>query len=190
MAGILMAALALAGGASALGQNQNQAQSQGQSQGAGNKIQAVEQVKTGSNATTTALERRSQVANAVQEMLRVADRNGGIGAQVRVIAQAQNQNREELEGSLEKVRGRSGAAKFLVGPNYGEINNAEKLLEQNREKIQELNEIKSQLLYSDQQILAQQIKFLEQANIQIQNELDNAGTGFSLLGWMFKMFKN
>jgi len=156
---------------------------------ASNQVKNQNQVQS-QNASTTAVQRRSQVASAVQEMLQVADRNGGIGQQVRTIAQAQNQNQEKLEASLDKVQNRSSFAKFFVGPNYGEINNAEKLLEQNRARIQELNQIKNQLLYSDQQVITEQIQLLEQANLQIQNQLNNAGKGFSLLGWMFRLLSN
>ena len=150
--------------------------------GTGNQIQNQEQ-----EAIQVAEQRRSQVANAVQEMLQVAERNGGIGQQVMMIAQ--NQNQEKIELSLQKVQSRSGFAKFFIGPNYGEINNAKKLLEQNREQIKQLNQIKTQLSsQSDQQILTQQIQTLEQANLQIDNSLGTAQKGFSLLGWVFRLF--
>lgn len=146
-----------------------------------------EQVKA-QDGTANAIQRRSEVANAVQEMLQIADRNGGIGQQVRTIAQAQNQEQEKLEASLEKIQDRSGFAKFFIGPNYGEIKNAEKLMEQNLEKIQQLTELKNMVSLTDQQALGEQIQVLEQANLQIQNHLNNAGDGFSLLGWIFRIF--
>jgi len=90
---------------------------------------------------------------------------------------------------LQKVQSRSGFAKFFVGPNYGEINNAQKLLEQNREQIKQLNQLKTQLVnQGDAQTLTQQIQTLEQANLQIENSLQNAQKGFSLFGWMFRLF--
>jgi hypothetical protein len=138
--------------------------------------------------TNMAKQRRSEVANAVELMLQVADREGGIGEQVRLIAQNQNKNQEEIENNLEQVENRGGVAKFLIGPNYGQINKAEKLLEQNRENISQLNEIKTQLTNeADAQIIANQIEVLEQANVQIENSLKNAEKGFSLFGWMFKL---
>jgi len=166
-------------------QNQNQVKNQGEN----NQIQANGQEGTKGQNSAVAEQRRSQVANAVQQMLQVADRNGGIGQQVKTIAQTQTQNQEKLETSLEKVQSRGGFAKFFVGPNYGEINNAQKLLEQNREQIKQLNQIKNQLSnQGDAQTLTQQIQTLEQANLQIENSLQNAQKGFSLFGWMFRMF--
>ena len=171
-------------------QNQNQVKNQGEA----NQIQASEQqgTQTGNKAgSAMAEQRRSNVANAVQEMLQVADRNGGIGQQVKTIAQTQAQNQEKLETSLQKVQSRSGFAKFFVGPNYGEINNAKKILEQNKEQIKQLNQVKNQLAnQGDQQTLTEQIKTLEQANLEIENSLGTAQKGFSLLGWMFRMFSN
>ncbi len=171
-------------------QNQNQVKNQGEE----NKIQTSEQQGTqagNKSGSAVAEQRRSKVANAVQEMLQVADRNGGIGQQVKTIAQTQTQNQEKLESSLQKVQSRSGFAKFFVGPNYGEINNAKKILEQNKEQIKQLNEVKNQLAnQGDQQTLTEQIKTLEQANLEIENSLGTAQKGFSLFGWMFRMFSN
>lgn len=139
--------------------------------------------------STTATMRRSAVANAVQEMLRVADRVGGIGEQVRTIAQAQNQDQEQLEARLKKIEERGRVAKFFLGANYSEIRDAEKIIEQNRLRIQQLNEIKSQITNSgDQQALTEQISTLEQESSQTEDSLKRAQKGFSLLGWMFRLF--
>lgn len=152
------------------------------------KDQTGDQLKN-QEKSAVAEQRRSQVASAVQEMLQVADRSGGIGEQVRVVAQAQNQNQEKLEASLEKVQSRSALLKFFIGPNYGEISNAEKVLAQNQEQISQLNELKSQVAnQGDQQKLTEQIQVLEQANSQISASLGEAQKGFSLLGWAFKLF--
>lgn len=169
-------------------QNQNQIKNQGET----NQIQNNEQEgmrNQNKSGLATSQQRRSRVASAVQEMLQVADRNGGIGQQVRIIAQNQTQNQEKLETSLQKVQSRSGFAKFFIGPNYGEINNAKKILKQNREQIKQLNQVKSQFAdQGDQQILTEQIQLLEQSNLEIENSLNVSEKGFSLFGWLFKLF--
>ena len=134
------------------------------------------------------IQRRSLVANTVHEILQISDRNGGIGQQVKIIAQSQNQNQEKIEIGLQKAQNRSGLAKFFIGPNYREINNGKKLVEQNQEKISQLRQIKTKLTnQGDQQKLTEQIVLLEQANEETQNELSDTGRGFSLLGWMFRL---
>lgn len=172
----------------------DQVQNQGQIQNQGEEKQIQTNENQGSKnqnsiGNTNATQRKSQVANAVQQMLQLAERNGGIGEQVRTIAQTQTQNQEKIEANLEKIQGRSGVAKFFIGPNYGEINNAKRTLEQNKEQLKQLNEIKNQLSnQGDQQILTEQIQTLEQANSQIETSLEESQKGFSLLGWMFKWF--
>lgn len=134
-------------------------------------------------------QRSSVVAGAVQEILQVAERDSGVGQQIKTIAQTQTQNQGELETSLQKVQSRGGLAKFFVGPDYGEINNTKKLLEQNREQIKQLDQVKSKLVnQSDQQKLTEQVQLFEGTNQQIETSLNEAQKGFSLLGWMFRLF--
>ena len=157
--------------------------------GTGTPEQEQKRESEDNDAMDNAEQRRSQVANAVQAMLQVADRNGGIGEQVRVIAQEQNQNQEQLEAGLEKVKERGGFAKFFIGPNYGEIDKAAKMLEQNRERVEELNRIAEKLANAgDKQQLMEQIQTLERANLQVQNDLAVSQKGFSLFGWVFRLF--
>jgi hypothetical protein len=157
-----------------------------------NRIQNSEQGGSqGQNSpgSATAQQRRSQVANAVQALLQVADRNDGIGQQVRTIARTQTQNQEKLEANLQAVQARSGLVKFLVGADIEKIKNAQNILEQNREQIKQLNQIKVQLSnQGDQQVLAEQVKLLEQTNSEFANSLSSSEGGFSLFGWMFKLF--
>ncbi|NTW30570.1 MAG: hypothetical protein HGA33_04780 [Candidatus Moranbacteria bacterium] len=171
-------------------QSQNQVKNQDGTGQVQNKGQESTWVKSG-NGSQVAEQRRSRVANAVQEMLHVADSNDGIGQQVKTIIQTQAQNQEKLETSLQKVESRGGFAKFLVGPDYGEINNAKKILEQNQEQSRQLNQIKNQFSnQGDAQNLTRQVQTLEQANLEIENSLSAAQKGFSLFGWMFRMFSN
>jgi len=136
-------------------------------------------------------QKRSMVADTVQEIIKIADRNNEVGQQIKVIAQTQNQNQEKLETGMQIIQSRSGFAKFFIGPNYGEINNANKLLEQNREQIKQLDEVKSKLVsQNDQQELIEQVQLLEQANQKIESSLSASQKGFSLLGWVFRRFGN
>ncbi|MCG2694018.1 hypothetical protein L6259_01955, partial [Candidatus Parcubacteria bacterium] len=171
-------------------QNQNQVKNQGEESQIQNNEREGKQIQNKSGLTA-AQQRRSQVAGAAQKMLQVADRNGesGIGQQVRTIAQTQTQNHEKLEASLQKVQSRNGLVKFFIGPNYGEINSAKKSLEENREQIKQLNQVKNQLANEgDRQTLAEQVQLLEQADLEIENSLDVSQEGFSLFGWIFKLF--
>ncbi len=175
--------------------NQAESQTQGQTQNQGedsqlqNQVQSQTQTETQKGVSGNGIQRRSQVANAVQEILQIANRNGGIGQQVREIAQAQNQEFEGAEASLTRAQERSGFAKFFIGPNYGKINDGQQRMERVQEKIQELNQLKAQLSNSgDQQLLEQHIQNLEQVKTELQNQLQEEQKGFSLLGWLFRAF--
>lgn len=178
-----------------------QEQNQIMNQGAETQIQTQEQnaveTKDKTNGKTdqvtgktTPEQRKSAVASAVQAMLQIADREGGIGQQVRTIAQNQNQNQTKLEQDIEKIQGRSGLTKFFIGAKYGEIKDAQKTLDQNKEQIRQMNQLRTQLSNAgDQQQLAEQIKVLEQANQEIETLLTEAQSGFSLFGWAVKLFQ-
>lgn len=65
----------------------------------------------------------------------------------------------------------------------------QKLLEQNREQIQKLNQIKTQLSdQKDQQQIAEQVQLLEQANQQTETSLNEAQKSFSIFGWILRLF--
>ena len=144
----------------------------------------------GNNSSVNESEQKnSPVAKAVQEIIKVADENTNVGQQIKIIAQTQDQNSEKAETNMQKIKSRNGFAKFFVGPNYGEIKNSQKLLEQNKEQIQELTRLGARLSGKiDQQKISGQIKILEQENKQMETSLNEAKKGFSLFGWTFRLF--
>ena len=90
---------------------------------------------------------------------------------------------------MQKIKSRNSFVKFFVGPKYGEIKKSQKLLEQNKEQIQELTQLGAQLSgKTDQQKISGQIKILEQENKQMETSLDEAKNGFNLFGWAFRIF--
>lgn len=156
------------------------------------QVREQEKTQTGAdsgNGQSISQQRRSQVAAAVQEMLQIADRDENLGQQIRTAAREQNQEQEKLETALQEVEKRSVFLKFLIGPNYGEINNAQKILEQNRQRVEQLSQIQTQLANEDdRQRLEQQIQILEQSNLTAEDSLKEAQKGFSLFGWLAGIF--
>lgn len=135
-------------------------------------------------ASDKAIQRRSRVANAVQEMLQVAERNQGIGQQIRTIAQSQDQNQKEIEMTLEHVKNNRGNVvwRFFFGPNKY-IYMAEGKLAYHAEKLQELKELASQVKNeADAEILEEQIEIMDQAKTELAEEIKEESKGFSLFG--------
>jgi hypothetical protein len=172
-------------------QNQNQVQNQGDDSQLQNQNQEQEQEENENQkgGSERAKERRSEVANAVQKLLEVSDSDKTIGEQIRVVAQNQNENHEKLENSLQTVQNRNKFLRFLIGINYGEAKNAQTLLEQSRTRIQELEQLKTQITDSAELAkINEQIKTLQDINTEVDNALKESEKRFSLLGWVFKLF--
>jgi hypothetical protein len=139
-------------------------------------------------ANEKAVLRRSRVANAVQEMERIAVNNQGIGDQVRVIARNQNRTQEKAEGFLRTAQKRGGFVKFFIGPNYKQLKSVEKQLESHTQNITELKELKKQIKNSpDSVLLNEQIRIMEEITAELRKETIEEKKGFSLFGWLFKL---
>lgn len=133
------------------------------------------------------LERRSQVAAAIMEMERIGDANQGIGEQVRVIAQSQNEGQDKVETTLQTVQNRNKVVKFLVGPDYKKIKDIESELEVQQTRIQEMVKLANKLENEgDAQVMMEQIALLQDVEDQIRQELENEQAGVSLFGWLFR----
>ena len=163
-------------------ENQNEV---GDDENLENGQKAQNQIKQ--NQENQGEERRSRVANAVQEMLAVADRNPAIGQQIRVVAQNQNQEQEEMEGALQTAKKRSGITKFLIGPNYKELKKVGDRLENHKNHLKELKGLRDQLGDNvDAEVLARQIQAMEQIGAELENEVNQEKQGMSLFGWLFR----
>ena len=162
-------------------------QTVGESSGNGSENGQKAQNQVNQNQENQGEERRSRVANAVQEMLAVADRNPVIGQQVRTVAQNQSQEQGEMEGALQVAKKRNGVVKFLIGPNYKELKKVENRLENCKNYLKELEALRDQLGDSaDAEILTQQIRSMEQIGAELENEANQEKNGMSLFGWLFK----
>jgi len=167
---------------------QEQTQNQGDVQGQIQNQQATKE-QAGNSDIEQGSNRRSRVANAVQEMLMVGERNGGVGEQVRTIAQNQSNIQEEVEGALERVQKRSSFVRFLIGPKYEELNSIESQIEKHIQNIEELKQLKISLYtLQDQNIIEEQISIMEQAREELEGEAKQSSRGFSLFGWLAKRF--
>ena len=172
-------------------QGQDQATSSGSDQedeqGQENDSQANRGSQSGSEKSVL---RRSRVADAVQSMLEVAERNQGIGDQIRNITQNQVQTQEEAEGSLEMAQQRKGFMKFLIGPDYGELKKVEENLDEHNQNLEQLKTLREDLDEGDSDLFDEQIQAMEEVKREMENELGENRSGFSLFGWLNKIFNS
>lgn len=136
--------------------------------------------------------RLNLVSTAVQNMLtiasRIATQNTSISNKIQTVAKAQIQMQDKVNQALDKAESRSGFAKFFVGPNYKQLKTVKQEMEQNQLRIQELNQIMSQISnQGDKTELQNQIKVLEDENTALSEQLNQDVKGFSLFGWLSRL---
>jgi len=156
-------------------QNQNQEENQ------------IELEKSTEKKSERSINRRNQIANAMQEMEKIAANNGETGAQLKVMAQNQNNDQDSIENSLEKAQDRNSVIKFLIGPNYGKLNEVEEKIQEQENRIQQMQQLANQLENEgDAQKVMEQIKVMNEVKAELEQELEVERRGFSLFGWLFK----
>ncbi|HEX8974671.1 MAG TPA: hypothetical protein VF817_04260 [Patescibacteria group bacterium] len=151
-----------------------------------------EQAKESDNEDV-AKQYKNTVAQFVHTLKAVGESDNGelkgIGQQVKVVAQAQNDAQPEVENSINSVEQRNGFVKFLIGPNYGSIKDIQSAITANQARVNALSSIMGQV--SDpvaKQVLQQQLVSMQQQNDKLQQFVTANEGGASLLGWLVKLF--
>ena len=112
--------------------NQNQEQSTS-TVGQQNKEQNQGQIN--------AEQHRSAVANFVQSILQVADREGGIGERVKLIAREQSESATTTIQVMEKVQTRGKIKTFLFGSDYKNLGTLRSEMVKTRNRLEQLNRL-------------------------------------------------
>ena len=146
------------------------------------------QVRT--QAQISVQEHQSAVANFVQTLVKVADREkGGIGEQVRVVAQQQNQAVASTTAAMEKIQTRSKVKTFFIGTDYKNVGQLRSEMAQTQSRIEQLTRLTEQAKNAaDKTTLQTQIQTMEQEQSKIETFLKANESKFSLFGWLVKLF--
>jgi hypothetical protein len=175
--------------------NQNQVETQNQGEDSQLQVNTQEQenLEEGQSEglqtrSQIAIQNMSEVAKQVQLLLQIRT-TGGIGEQVRQIAQEQNQAQEQIEQEVNKLESKSKFAKFLSGTDYGAVKNLKQQLEQNQLRIKLLEQLQNQLSNEgDSTQVMETIQALVQENTALQELIAAEENTFGLFGWLFKLF--
>ncbi len=145
---------------------------------------------TSTNKGGLAEEHRSEVSKFVKTLLDNADRTGGIGQQVRVIAREQASTSSTTTDAIEKIEKRSGFKTFLIGTDYENIGSLRSEMVQTRNRIEKLRgELSGLSTSTDKTALEEELKNMEQLQNKIQNFITENENKFSLFGWLVRMFE-
>jgi hypothetical protein len=185
--------------------DQNQVQTQ--NQGVEQKLQVQTENKQGTeseNGTTKNIDKldkgnvsekltqvRSSVAQQVQTLLSTQSAAGGIGDQVREWARTQQQSETRIQAFLTKVESKTGLVRSLFGPDYNALNDLKKELDQNRVRLQQLEQLKLKLTsQGDIASVQEMISLLQQENTALQDRLHIEENDGGLVGWLSYLQSN
>ena len=135
-------------------------------------------------------EHRSTVSTFVQSLLSVADREqGGIGEQVRVVAQEQNETKDKVADGIDKIQNRSKIKTFLIGTDYKNVGQLRSEMVKTGNQIDWLKKLLDKTTSEESKTALQgQIQTLEQGQQKIDDFLKANESKFSLFGWFVKLF--
>ena len=136
----------------------------------------------------------TQLMSANQQMQKLMDMDG-LGEDVRfrlgTLAQAHLQTQSQIQQEVNKLNSRSRATRLFAGTDLGAVKNMKAQLEQNRVRVQQLNELKNQLANEGELTMLQEtIQAMNLENTSLQERITAEEQQKSLFGWLFRLFAN
>ncbi len=152
--------------------------------------ETVKKEKKEKNGKFNAESHRNAVATFVQSLLAVADREGGIGQEVRVIANQQNDTKDRTADLVNAVGSRSKVKTFFIGTSYKNLGELRSQMVQTRNQIDQLKRLADRAENEGDKVeLQAQIQTLEHEQASINNFITQNESQFSLFGWAVKLFR-
>ena len=136
----------------------------------------------------------TQLMSANQQMQKLMDMDG-LGEDIRsrlgTLAQAHLQTQSQIQQEVNKLNSRSRATRLFAGTDLGAVKNMKAQLEQNRVRVQQLNELKNQLANEGELTMLQEtIQAMNLENTSLQERITAEEQQKSLFGWLFRLFAN
>lgn len=135
------------------------------------------------------IQSQNQVRLAVHSMLAMEDLVGGIGPQVSEIARQFNNSEKATIQAEEKIQKKSGFARFFTGGDEKAATELETQVEQNRNRVQELNQLMENCQDCDSEVkamLQEQVQNLEQEQNRLSELANKEKSKKGLFGWLYK----
>lgn len=131
----------------------------------------------------------TKVSDQVHELINTVGAKGGIGQQVKEIAQNQTKLQDEIKSSFNQINSRSSVAKLFLGSDKKTIKTMTQQMEQNRLMIQQLEELKLQTKNAaDLQQLQETIDLMTYQNNSLQEVVNKETKINGMFGWLVNLF--
>ena len=133
-------------------------------------------------------EHRSEVANFVHDLLELAGRDGGIGAEVREVARAQASTSDEAADDIDNLENENFFKKLFLGPDFKSLGRLRSTLVVTENHINRLEKAKERASTTTVALLDEQINALEDIASSTESFLKEHESTFSFFGWFVKFF--
>ncbi|MBU0619191.1 hypothetical protein KKD62_03065 [Patescibacteria group bacterium] len=152
----------------------------------GNQVQNQNQLQTKNQGDETQLQIASQ---HMEQLMAMEEWGGEVGVQVKTLAQEQVQAQSQIQQQLNRLEVKTGFMKKLFGPDYKAIKNLKQQMEQNQNRIQQLQQLQTQL---QNQAEETQLQLATQAlvnqNMALQEQVQAEEQVGSVFGWLMRLF--
>lgn len=132
----------------------------------------------------------NKVSDQVHELIETVGARGGIGQQVKEIAQNQVKLQQEIKDTIGNINSRSALAKFFMGSDKNMVKTMEYQMEQNRLMIQQLEELKLKFQNAgDLQQIQETIDLMLYQNTSLEEKIENESQIKGMFGWLINLLK-
>lgn len=137
----------------------------------------------------TAENHRSTVATFTKSLLSVADREGGIGTEVRTIAQSQNDSATVTATAMAHVEDRGRLFTFFFGSDYKNLGVIRSEVATTTAHIAQLKKLTEKATSdTDRAELTADLEVLQAEQVKMSAYVSEHESVFSLFGWFAKLF--
>jgi hypothetical protein len=131
----------------------------------------------------------NKVSDQVKQLIETTGAKGGIGIQVKEIAQNQTKLQDEIKLNLGELNSRNAFTKLMLGSDKELVKSMEQKMDQNKLMIQQLEELKLQTKNtSDLEELQQTIDLIIYQNTALEDKVTKENKTNGLFGWFINFF--
>jgi hypothetical protein len=131
---------------------------------------------------------RSEVANVVQALNKIAGKDSGIGSEVSAIAQQEASTSQSVADRISTIENRNGLMTFLIGSDYKNLGALRSELVTTSNSIDRLTSALDKTSSTTKADLQSQINSLKDIQAKTESFINQQENKFSLFGWLVKMF--
>lgn len=131
----------------------------------------------------------TKVSDQVHQIINTTGAKGGIGDQVREIAQNQTKLQQEIKETFDNINSQGTIRKFLFGSDKQLVKTMEQKMEENRLMIEKLEQLKTTIKNaSDLENLQITINTLTNQKTSLQEKIDRETRIKGVFGWLINLF--